>query len=56
MTHEESLLMKEYGITEHQKSVFTYGDYKYENLKDAVNYAKIERARAESASDTTGKV
>ena len=56
MTHEESLLMKEYGITVHQKSIFTYGDYKYENLKDAVNYAKIERARAESTSDASAKV
>lgn len=49
MTEEESLQMQEYGITEHKKSVFTYGSYKYDNLKDAVNYAKIERVRAESS-------
>lgn len=56
MTPEELLLMEQYEITEHQKSVFTYGAYKYDNLKDAVNYAKIERARAASSSDAQEKV
>lgn len=42
MTEEEKALMKRFGITVEQKSVYTYKGYKYEHLKDALNYAKID--------------
>ena len=41
MTEEEKELMKRYGITVEQKSVYTYKGNKYEHLKDALNYAKV---------------
>jgi hypothetical protein len=49
MTEEEKELMNQYGITVEQKSVYTYKGYKYEHLKDALNYAKLDAgARHES--------
>ncbi len=39
MTEEEKALMKRFGITVEQKSVYT--GYKYDQLKDTVNYARI---------------
>ena len=42
MTEEEKELMNRYGITVEQKSVYTYKAYKYEHLKDALNYAKLD--------------
>jgi hypothetical protein len=54
MTEEEKeLLMKRFGITVEQKSVYTYKSYKYERLKDAVNYAKIEVGGRHVAGDTS---
>ena len=52
MTREEQELMKQFGITVEQKSVYIYGNYKYAHLKDAVNYAKIEAERSNEASET----
>jgi len=37
MTEEEKELMKRFGITLEQKSVYIYKDYRYAHLKDAVN-------------------
>jgi hypothetical protein len=42
MTEEEKGLMNRFGITVQQKSVYTYKGYKYEHLKDALNYAKVD--------------
>ena len=42
MTEEEKELMQRFGITVEQKSVYTYKGHKYERLKDALNYAKID--------------
>jgi len=45
MTEEEKELMESYGITVEQKSVYFYKGHTYENLKDALNYAKIDAKR-----------
>ena len=44
--------MKRFGITVEQKSVYTYGSYKYDRLKDAVNFARIEEERRDTANGT----
>lgn len=41
MTEAEKELMKRFGITVEQRRVYTYKDYKYNHLKDALNYAKV---------------
>ena len=51
MTEEEKELMKHYGITLEQRSVYIYKGYKYAHLKDAVNYAKIEAERRDAESE-----
>lgn len=38
----DKAVMEHRGVTVEQKNVYTYKGYKYENLKDALNYAKIE--------------
>jgi hypothetical protein len=50
MTEEEKELMKRYDITVEQKSVYTYKGYKYEHLKDALNYAKLDAGAALNSS------
>ena len=50
MTEEEKELMKRYDITVEQKSVYTYKGYKYEHLKDALNYAKVDAGAAHKSS------
>jgi ribosome maturation protein Sdo1 len=49
MTEEEKEMMKRFGITVEQKSVYTYKGYKYEHLKDALNYAKVVGAAHKSS-------
>ncbi len=43
MNDEEKELIKEFEITLDQKITYSYKGYKYDNLKDAVNFAKINR-------------
>ena len=50
MTEEEKELMKRYGITVEPKSVYSYKGYKYEHLKDALNYAKVDPGAAHKPS------
>ena len=42
MTEEEKELTNRYGITVEQQSVHHHKGHKYERLKDALNYAKID--------------
>ncbi len=42
MTEEDNLLMEQYGITSQQKTVYLYKGHKYDSLKDAINFAKID--------------
>jgi len=46
MTEEEKELMKRYGITVETKNVYSYKGYKYEHLKDALNYANVDAGAA----------
>jgi hypothetical protein len=39
-TDEEMKLMAQYGITCEKMSVYIYQEYKYDNVKDAIRYAK----------------
>ena len=42
MANDEDKLIKKYGIVCKQKIVYSYKGYNYDNLKDAVNFAKID--------------
>ena len=50
MTEQETELMMLYGITEEHRSVFTYKNYKYGRLDDALHYAKLEARRVAAAA------
>jgi len=50
VSESESELMQAYGITSEQICIYRYGNYKYTNLKDAINYAK----RDSSEGNTSG--
>ncbi len=41
MSENDIELMKFYGITTELKTVYLYDNYKYDNLSDAVKYAKV---------------
>ena len=45
MSPDEDKLIKKYGIVCKQKTVYSYKGYNYDNLKDAINYAKIALER-----------
>ena len=42
MNDEEKRLIEEFGITLEQKTTYLYKGYKYDSLKDAINFAKID--------------
>ena len=42
MTEKNKELMNIYGITTEAKVVYLYKQHKYDNLSDAVSYAKID--------------
>jgi hypothetical protein len=50
MNEEEKELMERYGITVEQKTVYSYKGYRYERLKDALNYAKVDAGAARKSS------
>jgi hypothetical protein len=52
MNDGDQRLMDLYGITEEIKSVYHFGDHKYDQLKDALNYAKKVMPNADAASST----
>jgi hypothetical protein len=48
MSEDEKALMMQYGITSEAKLVYCYKEHRYDSLKDAVNFAKLEKkARSE---------
>ena len=53
MTEEEVLLMEKYGVTFQQRTVFCYRGHKYERLKDALDYAKIDAERSDELPDSS---
>ena len=40
ITEEDRTLMGQYGITSASKMMYFYKEYRYENLSDALHYAK----------------
>lgn len=51
MTDEETReLMARYGVTATQKTLYHYQGCKYENLKDALNYAQVVDKRTNASS------
>ena len=52
INEENEKLMRLYGIAVEQKTVYLYEGHKYEHLKDALNYAKLDTERAH---DSKGK-
>ena len=51
---EENKLMVQYGITSESKTVYSYLQHRYDNLKDAINFAKLDEKRNRSSeSDQT---
>jgi hypothetical protein len=47
MNEEDKTLMAQYGISGTPKMMYFYKQYRYENLVDALNYARIDRMRAD---------
>ena len=48
MTEAEKILIEELGIKVENKTIYTYQGHRYENAKDAINYAKTYQLRADS--------
>jgi len=48
MSEEEEKYMEKFGITSEKKSVYYYNGNKYDDLKSAINYAKIDSERDKS--------
>jgi len=42
MSEEDIKLMTQYDITTESKLIYNYKQHHYENLKDAVNYARLD--------------
>jgi hypothetical protein len=42
MNEEDKTLMAQYGIAGSPKMMYFYKQYRYENLVDALNYARID--------------
>jgi hypothetical protein len=43
MNEEDKILMAQYRITSTPRMMYLYKQYRYENLVDALNYARIDR-------------
>ena len=46
MTDADRKLMEEFEIRLEHKEVFTYKGFKYSSLKDALNYARLDKSRS----------
>ena len=56
MSEEDNALMSQYGITRESKLIYSYGQHRYENLKDAVNYARlVTEAEIAEKNDTAAR-
>ncbi|WP_455204067.1 hypothetical protein [Kaarinaea lacus] len=45
MSNEDKALMEQFGITTESKTIYRYKEHRYENLKDALNFAKKETSQ-----------
>lgn len=46
MNEKENELAAKLGITSEQKTIYSYKGHTYDNIKDAINYAKIDSKSA----------
>ena len=42
MNEKDNELAEKLGITSKQKTIYLYNGHTYDNIKDAINYAKID--------------
>lgn len=42
MSEDDKTLMTRYDITSESKMIYSYKQHRYEKLKDAVNYARLD--------------
>ncbi len=47
-TTDEKMMMERYGITCEQKPIYFYKSHRYEQLKDALSFAKIDDVRSDT--------
>lgn len=45
MTDDQKSLMQAFGITVARKNVYSYKEFRYERLDDAIRYAEIDARR-----------
>ena len=57
MSEETKTLMAQYGITCEPKLIYSYKQHRYENVEQAINFARIDAARDQDNSlrTTTAK-
>ena len=53
MNEEDKTLMAQYGITGTPKMMYFYKEYRYENLSDALHYAKNVEERTQNNAQST---
>jgi len=53
ITEEDKTLMGQYGITSASKMMYFYKEYRYENLGDALHYAKSVTERTQNSGPST---
>jgi hypothetical protein len=53
ITEEDRTLMGQYGITSASKMMYFYKEYRYENLSDALHYAKSVTERTQNNAQST---
>ena len=53
ITEEDRTLMGQYGITSASKMMYFYKEYRYENLSDALHYAKNVEERTQNNTQST---
>jgi hypothetical protein len=56
MSKQDKTLMAEYGITSTDKKVYTYKEYRYDRLSDALSYARTDTRRSGKAVEQESPV
>ena len=52
---KKTVLMDNLNISSGEKTFYYYENYRYENLKDAINYAEIDKARIDKKTNSNDK-
>lgn len=53
MSEQDKIQMAEYGITSSPKTVYSYKEYRYDRLSDALSFAKSDAQRIQEAGEST---